>query len=185
MRAITTFNWHSAPLKKQQLGMAYLAVLILIFVAALSLTLTSVKEETRQRRQKELDWWFIGKQYQRAITSYYQLSPQGLQAFPKDISDLLKDQRAPAMQRHLRKAFLDPMTEAPWALVTNADGAIVGVRSRSTQAIFRSQVLAELGLDASQAQVYADVVFEFKPMGNEGLPTNPDGLQGGVGDMPS
>lgn len=144
--------------------MAYLGVLFLVVAIAVSLGVVTQNEDTALKREKEQDWLFIGKQYQQAITSYYQQSPSGLKAFPSKIEDLLRDKRFIAPVRHLRKAYTDPMNnQANWVLMLNQENQIIGVYSASQAPILSNKIVNDYAAGAGEAFTsYADVKFLYE-----------------------
>ena len=127
-----------------QSGMAYLGILFLVAAISVSLGVVSQNEDTQLRREKELDWLFIGKQYQKAIASYYDQSPNGLKEFPTSIEDLQLDKRFIVPVRHLRKPYRDPVnSNQDWELVKNQEDKIIGVYSVSLEPILSTKVSAE------------------------------------------
>lgn len=144
-------------------GFAYLAVLFFVAALSISIGVVAQHQDTLLKREKEQEWMFIGQQYQRAIASYYQQSPNGLKELPTKVEDLVLDKRFIAPTRHLRKAYADPLTGEPWALVTDEDGKISGFYSRSQQPVFLLTQLQQLDLDLSEVSTHADVIFKYKP----------------------
>ncbi len=157
---VTKLNIHHKP----QYGLAYLAVLFLIVAISISLAVVSQNEDLQLKREKEQDWLFVGKQYQRAIASYYEQSPNGLKALPNSLEDLLLDKRYIKPVRHLRKLYTDPVNfNQAWQTILNADGQITGVVSESQQAILLINAVAE-HVEAGEGKPanYASVKFEYK-----------------------
>ena len=156
----------------KQTGLAYLAVLFLVAAIAVSMAVVTQNQDTQLKREKEQDWLYVGKQYQRAIASYYQLSPNGLKALPNSLDDLLTDKRFVAPVHHLRKAYLDPLTNQHWVQLQNEDNQIIGVVSTLQQAILSSTIVHTF--QANQAGTitrYSDARFEFKLATDEALNT--------------
>ncbi len=74
--------------------------------------------QTKSQRQKEAELMFIGEEFRKAIMSYHNT---GTKQFPTSLEDLLKDERLPNVKRHIRKIYLDPITNtAEWGLVEEA-----------------------------------------------------------------
>ena len=110
-------------------GFVYLWVLFFVAAMGLSLAAGGVLWELRVRREKERDLLAIGAEMRRAITDYYRLTPQAAKELPQRLEDLLEDKRGPALRRHLRRVYADPLTgRAEWGLVT-VQGRIMGVYS--------------------------------------------------------
>jgi len=166
-------------------GFGYLMVLFLVMVMSVVLGVATENLDTALKREKEKDWVFIGKQYQQAITNYYHQSPNGFKALPESIASLLSDDRFIEKKHHLRKAFLDPMTNQPWQIIVNSQNKIIGVRSTSNETfqIGLNQLSALLGKKmGSNIRKYSDLAFEYQPNveNQNNIPTSsnlPTGLQ--------
>src|SRR4051794_1161127 len=102
---------------------------LLFFVALMGAALVGVAQvwHTQVQRDKEEDLLFVGNQFRRAISLYYERAPGGARQYPRQMEDLLQDPRYPNVQRHLRKLYVDPVTGKPdWGLVKAPDGSIIG-----------------------------------------------------------
>ena len=112
----------------------YALIFALIALVMVSLAASVVLQNARQdgRRERERQLLFVGEQFRAAIASYFSIQQaKGLREYPRTLEDLVEDKRAPQIRRHLRRIYLDPMTnQADWVLDT-AGGRIVGVHSRS------------------------------------------------------
>ncbi len=106
---------------------------MLLFVAVTGAALAAVGELASHalQREKEVELLFAGDQYREAIASYYNRTPGAVKRYPASVEELLEDKRFPVAQRHLRKAFRDPMTGGPFATVNAPQGGIMGVYSPS------------------------------------------------------
>jgi type II secretory pathway pseudopilin PulG len=116
---------------KKQTGMALAAVNIVVLIAALTLLLATGSARLDRQREREVELLFIGSQFVRAIELYAKpIDGAGIQ-YPNDLKDLVLDTRGGVERRHLRRVYLDPMTDKnDWGLVRNERG-IVGVHSTS------------------------------------------------------
>jgi len=128
----------------------------------------SWKTISKVEKEKELIW--RGHQFRLAIQRYYLY--KGLQQFPSELSDLLKDPRSPAGARYLRKIYIDPMTgKDDWVVVqggagTSAGGmstGIMGVHSKS-----EAEPLKKDNFDPEDAKFvgkthYSEWPFTFDP----------------------
>ncbi len=111
-------------------GFSYLGLLLAVALLGVGLVGASEVWVKSARRQKllQLDW--AGRAYQRAIGSYYEATPRGVKAFPRELEDLLEDRRQGLARRHLRRLYVNPFTTAvDWELIKGGDGAIRGVRA--------------------------------------------------------
>jgi type II secretory pathway pseudopilin PulG len=136
---------------------------LLIGIAIMGAVLASAGTlwHTQVQREREAELLFVGEQFQRAIGSYFERSPEAAKTYPKILEDLLEDRRSGSVARHLRKIFVDPMTgKAQWGLVTQPDGRVVGVFSLSSTPVIRTANLPE-GL-AVKGETHSD----WKFMGN-------------------
>ncbi len=110
-------------------GFTYVMVLIAVAITALMAAgAAQVWSTTHQHQQlQQLRW--IGNQYRQAIGSYYESSPGTLKRYPMALSDLVLDLRYLTVRRHLRRLYLDPLTDrGDWELLRGSDGGIVGAR---------------------------------------------------------
>lgn len=153
-----------APTRPAQRGFAYLWVLLLVAFMGLGLTVAVEVDATLARRSQEQELLVIGHQFRNAIARYYEGPLAGGQReYPATLDDLLRDNRAPGIRRHLRKVFTDPMTgKAEWGLM-RVGGRIVGVHSLSgatpiKQDHFEAQDMAFRGRGK-----YSDWVFTYPP----------------------
>lgn len=144
---------------KRARGFTYLALLMLVATIGIALAGVGVYTSTALQREREVELLFIGKQFREAIRSYYDRS-SGAKVFPKSLDELLLDKRFPTPVRHLRQIYRDPMTgQADWVLVRAADGAILGVHSRSTKRPFKVDNFALEDGALAGAKTYADWRF--------------------------
>ena len=114
-------------------GFTYIGVLLAVVFIGVGLAATgTVWQQTRQR-EKERELLFVGNQFRQALERYYENPPPGkAKKFPKNLEDLLRDDRYPDVRRYLRKLYRDPMTgNTEWGLLRGADKAIVGLYSLS------------------------------------------------------
>lgn len=130
-----------------QQGFTYLMLLLWVAVAGVVLAALGTSWSTMQRREREAEWLFRGEQYRAALRSYASAAPGG--ELPERIDQLLEDRRSGQLKRHLRQAYLDPITRGPWGLMLDK-GRIQGVYSLSTE-----QPLKKL----ANAKHYQDLVF--------------------------
>ena len=153
--------------KSNTSGFTYLVVLGLILILLLSLGVTSEHVSLTKQRELEEELIFVGKQYQRAITSYYIKSPNGFNEFPQNFESLVNDNRSLTSQHHLRKLYRDPITGSDeWGLVKNDLGQITGVFSLSKKVPIKKNIefLKEAN---STVNTYSDWKFEYIPQSIE------------------
>jgi type II secretory pathway pseudopilin PulG len=112
-----------------QRGFTYLGLLAAIAIIGIGLVAASEVWTTaaRRHRMQELEW--VGQQYEQAIGSYYEASPNGAKRYPPSLDDLLQDPRYAAVRRHLRRLYPDPMTgQFDWKLMRAPDGGVQAVQ---------------------------------------------------------
>lgn len=145
-------------------GFAYLVVLFCVALSAAGLAAIGTMWQLEQKRESEKELLFVGNQFRRAIEAYYEASP-GVKRYPRDLNELLRDERAPAVRRHLRRLYADPMTgQADWELVRQGD-QILGVHSRSQRAATKRASFHGRDAIFEGASIYADWRFIYTPQG--------------------
>ncbi len=140
-----------------------LAILLFVLISTLAAGSMVQSYQTQTRREKEEQLLFVGDQYRRAITSYYNTFPPGsIRALPTSLESLLSDTRFPEPITHLRKLYPDPMTgQADWLLVME-QGGIAGIRSTSTLSPFKVRDFTEPYKDFEGKASYEDWVFTVR-----------------------
>jgi type II secretory pathway pseudopilin PulG len=119
---------------KRAQGFTYIGVLLATAILTAGIGLAIEAWHTTLRREREADLLHIGVQYQRAIMLYYEGSPTGRPRYPRELADLVKDDRYPTTRRYLRKLYPDPITSAEWGIMKAPDGGIMGIYSTSSAA---------------------------------------------------
>ena len=149
-------------------GFTYLGVMFIVSLLAMTAAMASVVWSTVQQRENERELVFAGRQYQAAIERFQQHSKTPAQRFPRQLADLLRDAREPALRRDLRRLYPDPMTgRMQWGLIRLPDGGIVGVHSLSDRRPLQRAQLSP-GLAFPKAVSYRDWRF-LAPSGAEAL----------------
>lgn len=153
---------HSQHVAKSRLcnqGFTYIGLLIIIAIAGIGMSAVGVMWQTEMRREREAELMHIGSEFRKAIISYREATPGGVQQNPRTLEDLLLDERLPIIKRHLRKLYPDPITNSKTWGLTVEQGAIVGVYSLSQlEPIKRSGFPAEYEM-FEDADSYADWRF--------------------------
>jgi type II secretory pathway pseudopilin PulG len=117
---------------KRTQGFTYIGVLLATAILTAGVGLAIEALHTTLRREREADLLHIGVQYQRAIMLYYEGSPTRQPRYPRELKDLVRDDRYPTTRRYLRKIYPDPITGAEWGIMKAPDGGIMGIHSTST-----------------------------------------------------
>lgn len=158
--------------RARQRGMGYLLVLFALAALGFSLAGAGEVQHTLSLRDKETQLLFVGQQFRRALASYRDRSPAGTPVAPATLDDLLEDRRFVQPVRHLRRLWVDPMTnDTRWSLLV-ADGRIVGIYSRSEREPLRTAFATR---DASFAGLasYQQWVFTADPPPRPAIPLSP------------
>lgn len=161
-------------------GFSFLWTLLLVAFLGLGLTIGVEIDSTMVQREREQELLSIGRQFRAAIERYYQAQlPAGQREFPATLDELLHDNRAPGVTRHLRKVFVDPMTGKPeWGLVL-IGGRIVGVHSLSDRAPVKQDNFELDELSFRHARKISGWVFAYSGKPREpGTPTPPSQTRG-------
>lgn len=130
----------------------------MVALSGVGLATVGVVWHTENKREKEKELLFIGKQFSKAIESYMQ-SGVGETQYPSSLSDLIIDRRLPVNKRHLRKIYRDPMTDSfEWGLLREK-GRIVGVYSKSSGSPLAKVFEAEFE-SFKGAKTYSEWIFK-------------------------
>ena len=102
---------------RRRAGFTFISLIILVAIIGL-VGATAIKlGAVMQRSAAERELLNIGAQFSDALQSYAKATPPGQPAQPPSLKELLLDPRFPAVRRHLRKIFVDPMTgKAEWGI---------------------------------------------------------------------
>lgn len=149
--------------RSRQNGVVLLVVLIFILVTTFAASAMVQNYQTDTRREKEEQLLFVGSQYMRAISAYYNSYPPGSnRALPPSLDALLEDNRFPTPVNHLRRLYPDPMTgRTDWALVT-ANGGIVGLHSSSLESPLKQSGFEQRFQFFENSVSYAQWAFGIK-----------------------
>jgi type II secretory pathway pseudopilin PulG len=157
-------------------GFTYVGLLLAVALSGVALAGAGTLWSTQIKRDREADLIFIGDQYRRAITSFYETTPAGQQPrFPANFEELLQDRRFPTVRRHLRKVFADPITGTrDWGILRGPGNSIAGVHSRSTALPLKRDGFPSHYQSFGTAKSYSDWQFVYTPTL----------VPGGAGDRP-
>jgi type II secretory pathway pseudopilin PulG len=164
-------------------GFTYLAMLFAVAVIGLGLAATGEVWVQSNQREKEKELLFVGNQYRKAITLYYERTPGTVKRYPEKLEDLLLDKRQVSVQRYLRKLYPDPMTgKAEWGLIMikQAGGeGIVGVYSKSGLAPIKTSGFLARDRTFEGANHFSDwKFFHEPPKPLAGAPVKPPAASG-------
>ena len=156
MRAVYTRHGGSA----RYAGFTYLGLLFVIVILGLTLSTVGVVWSTQIRRDKEAELLFVGDQIRDAIGRYHASGGQ----YPQALTDMLEDNRTPAVRRYLRRIYLDPMTvSADWQLIPAPEGGIMGIVSRSIDKPIKVAGFSAVDASFEKAECYCAWQFIYSP----------------------
>lgn len=150
----------------RQKGFAYLFVLFLIALVAVSALAVTTVAHYSGVRSDERELLRIGAEFRRALQSYR--SAVDPQVYPLSLDDLVSDERTGEEVRHLRRIYVDPITRThEWGIVV-AEGRIVGMHSLSSRVPLKTSGFLGPDGDFEGAETYADWVFHSAPLTQSG-----------------
>lgn len=145
-------------------GYTYLGLLFMVALAGGALSVVGKSWSTAELREREQQLLFIGNEFRRAITSYYDAQEGGSpKRFPESLEDLVEDNRFPTPRRHLRRIYADPMTgKADWGLVLSPDKRIMGIYSQSEGKPMKTAYFKAAEAQFGEAAHYRDWKFAYQ-----------------------
>lgn len=143
--------------------MTLFTVLLAVVLIGLTLGLAGQTWSQVMQREREDELLFRGDQYRRAIQSYYEKSPGGVNVFPTELNQLIEDKRQVNIIRHLRKLWPEPFSNAEWDLILQPPNRIIGVRSNSSLTPFRQDGFTEDYTHFKGATTYRQWEFIYTP----------------------
>ena len=154
-------------------GFSYLGLLCLIALAAIGISVVGTIWHIEAQREKEKMLLFVGDEYRRALQSYAEATPAGQPQYPVSLEELVNDTRYPYVKRHLRRLYIDPMTDSSEWGVIKTQNRISGIFSLSTKAPIKKSGFPEIYETFSAAADYRDWQFISVPGNPLGVSTIP------------
>lgn len=138
----------------------------LMCVALISIYLMAVGTvwTTQMQRTKEDELLRRGDAIRAAIEAYVKADKSG--AFPKSFDDLLRDPRQSFVQRYLREAYADPMTNGEWQTIRGPGGELFGVYSASAEAPLKKDGFNDSDASFALQTSYSEWKFTYYPERN-------------------
>jgi type II secretory pathway pseudopilin PulG len=144
-------------------GFTYLGILFAIALMGVALAAAGTLWSTAAQRDREAQLLFVGHEFRNAIASFAASGPSASQ-LPRELEDLVQDDRQALPRRHLRRIYQDPMTgNTEWELLRDPDGGIYGVRSKSQRAPIKRANFSDEDAGFAGAECYCDWRFEYTP----------------------
>jgi type II secretory pathway pseudopilin PulG len=145
------------------LGFTYIGLMIIVAVSGIALAGVGIMWSQDQQREHEKELLFVGEQFRQAIGSYYENAPDNIKQYPNKIEDLLLDKRFPAIKRHIRQIYMDPITNSTnWGLELQ-ESKIIGVYSLSELKPIKKKGFPPLYEKFADFSKYSDWKFIYVP----------------------
>lgn len=150
--------------RDNQRGFTYIGLLFLVAAVGILLWKAGEYWSFAQQREKERELLFAGNQFRQAIASFYNKSPGSVKKYPETLENLLEDKRYLTVQRHLRKIFVDPISNSrEWGIVPAPSGGILGVYSLSEKHPIKMRRFSASNASFKDATKYSDWKFVYLP----------------------
>jgi len=147
-------------MRAPQSGFTYIGLLFAIVILGITLSTVGVVWSTQIRRDREAELLYAGDQIRSAIGRYRAAGGQ----YPQALTDLLQDDRSPAVRRFLRRVYPDPMTNSvDWDLIMAPEGGILGVASKSKEKPIKVTGFSQINAAFEKAECYCDWKFIYSP----------------------
>jgi len=146
--------------RARQAGFTYLGLLAAVALMGLLLSMAARVWTLTEQREREEQLLFAGDAIRLAISSYYAHGHR----YPNTLKDLLVDDRSPVPLHHLRRLYLDPMTNGTdWQLVHSPDGGFKGVYSASQLAPIKRRNFSDIDKTFADSDCYCKWQFVYEP----------------------
>jgi type II secretory pathway pseudopilin PulG len=147
-------------------GFTYIGLLVTIVIIGSMLAAVGRVWSTEAQREREAELLYRGDTIRKAIGAYL-FAQGGSGQFPRELQDMVQDQRVPQIKRELRRVYEDPMTgKADWTLIRAPDGGIMGVASSSNAQPLKVRNFNTLDATFKDATCYCDWQFLYIPPRN-------------------
>lgn len=105
--------------RRGRAGFTYLMLLWWVAIGSVMLAALGQQWSMERKRQREVEMVYRAQAIAAALVSYHEVAVNGQEAaWPQRLEDLLEDRRSGKLQRHLRRAWKDPMTpDGQWGLM--------------------------------------------------------------------
>lgn len=151
-----------------------LALLLALALGGIALMAAVDVWSLSRQRLREQELLFVGNQYRQAIQRYYFGAPPGTpRVLPRNLEELLADDRFPDPVHHLRRLYPDPVTgSTEWGLVVIRD-RIAGVHSLSDKEPVKKAGFPPDYLQLGGKASYREWIFAIGPDGRPIFNTQP------------
>lgn len=150
-------------LPHRQRGLAYLYILLAVFLLALGVDQTVDAYAQDRQREREEELIEVGRMYRAAIGAYYESAPSGRKTYPNQLQDLLRDPRHAVTRRYMRRLTIDPVTSREFVPLMSPQGGIWGVASSSAATPLRPVLPPDILIPPLRLGGYRDWMFVYLP----------------------
>ena len=151
--------------KASAAGFTYIGLLVGIALIGSALAAVGQVWSTQSRREKEVELLYRGDTIRKAIGAYV-FGAGGGGRYPRELQDMVQDERSPVVTRYLRRVYEDPMTGmADWTLIRAPDGGIMGIASSSKDTPLKVRGFNTKNKFFKDATCYCDWQFMYIPPG--------------------
>lgn len=150
-------------------GFVLIGMFMLVMLSGLVMGQAAMRWQTQVLREREQELIHIGLAYRDAIGRYYNQTPGVVKIFPQTFEDLLNDKRFPIARHHLRKPYLDPITQREgWGILKAPSGGIMGIYSLSDKPSFKSSGYRGELQHLNNKRYYGEWYFVYVPQAISG-----------------
>lgn len=143
-------------------GFILLGMLCLLGISGYILTQASAKWSDVVKREREQELLKVGDTIRKSIGSYYNATPGVVKQYPPNLQALLYDDRFPMPKRHIRKLYIDPITQREgWGIVVAPNGGVMGVNSLSGEKPFKRKNFRPIYQDFEDKDYYGEWYFVY------------------------
>lgn len=145
-------------------GFILIGLLLLIMVSGIALSQAGVKWRDAQQREREQELIRVGEAYRLAIGRYYNETPSVVKEYPPNLEVLLSDKRFPTPKKHIRKLYIDPITQREgWGIVEAPSGGVMGIYSLSDKPPFKVAGFRPHLRHLNDKKYYGEWYFTYVP----------------------
>lgn len=146
-------------------GFILLGMLVLLMVSGFVLAQAGIRWRDEVQREREQELLKIGEAYRKAIGSFYNQTPDVVKQYPPSLDALLRDERFPQARRHIRKLYLDPITQREgWGIVEAPSGGVMGIYSLSDKVPFKTKGFRPQYKYMEDKKYYGEWYFVYLPV---------------------
>lgn len=146
-------------------GFILMGLLVLMMVSGFALAQVGARWKDAIQREREQELFKVGEVIQQAIGRYYNQTPGVIKQYPPSLEVLLYDERFPKPRKHLRKIYLDPITQREgWGIVEAPSGGIMGVYSLSDKSPYKAKGFRPKYEHFEDKKFYGEWYFAYIPL---------------------